>query len=108
LIWGFNIKLSIQFVLEHRLFVIAVSGHFVLLPAPYLHTRFSHQISSFPATNRVTQRIERLSDSAAAVAMIAGVRYASNRFKYFLVIRVRRTIVSAPDILIVGTCYDSS
>ena len=67
-----------------------------------LHADFPHQASSFPATNRITQRIQCFYDSAAAVAMIAGVRYASNRFKYFHVTLFFRIIVSAPDIIIVG------
>ncbi len=92
LIRGGNIKLSIQLILKYRLFVIAVSGHFVLLPVSYLHVSFPHQASSFPSTNRIAQRIQRFSNSAAAVGIMAGFPYVPDRFKYFLVTRVRRTI----------------
>ncbi len=77
-------------------------SYLVLLPVSDLYACFPHRASSFPAANRITQRIQRFCDSAAAVAMIAAFRHASNRFKYFLVIRVCRTIVSAPDIIIIG------
>ena len=89
-------------VLEYRLFVIAMGCHFVFPAMLHLHTGFPHQASSFPATNPITQRIQRFSDSAATITIIAGFCYIPNHFKYFLVTPAFRTIINAPNVIIVG------
>ena len=103
LIESCNIKLPIQLVLKYRLFMMAVSCDLVLFPVPHLHTRFSHQASSLPATNRITLCIQRFSDSATAVAMMTGFCYVLNCSKHFPMARVGRTIVSTTNVIIVGT-----
>gem|GEM_PF-6200484 len=52
-------------------------------PVSYLHVGLPHQASSFPATNRIAQRIERF---CGCIAMTAAICYVSNHFKYFLAI----------------------
>src|SRR5690606_5906553 len=98
-----NIKLSIQLVLKHRLFMLTVSSYLVLLPVPYLHTCFPHQAACFPATHLIAQRIQCFSHSATAITMIAGVRYVPYCSKYFLMTLAFRTIVSTSNVIIVGT-----
>ena len=86
----------------HSMLVIAIGCHFVFLAMPDLHTGIPHQTSSFPAANRITQRIQRFPDSAAAIAMITEFRYISNHFKHFIMTLLLR-IAGTANMIVVGT-----
>lgn len=55
LVWLRHLKVSIQYIVKHQLFMVTVRRDLIFIPEFHLNFGFLHQLSSLVTTNRVAQ-----------------------------------------------------
>ncbi len=83
-----HVKLVIQQVIEHRLFVVAVCRHLELLAAINLNPGLSHRLSGLVAVYQIAQEIQCLLHTSAAVAIFRTLGNILDPFEDLLVFRI--------------------
>lgn len=71
--------MPVQYIVKHRLLVIAVGRDLVFLSVLNLHTCFFHQLPGLIAAGRITQYVQSLLHPPATVAVITRLGYISHR-----------------------------
>jgi hypothetical protein len=100
-------KVSCQYVVEHRLLVVAVGGYLKLLPVPGFNACFTHQRPRLSPTHWIAQSVQSVLHPPGAIALVATLSDLLHSLNHRLVLHIRQPFALTLAVPIIGIATDT-